>query len=216
MRPHEHYTDEELVRLLLTTQDEALRADLWVEFWSRFQRVLAITVRRRLLRRRGWADHALVEDLVHDALAKILKADFKVLQGFEFRHQFDLRGFLKVMAANVVEDYLRKEKVSPVALDDSLPDHPRFPAEVERREQLQKIEKCLQQLRGKPNFDRDYKLFWLRNREGVTAQAIFEQPDMGFNSVKGVESALLRLNRWVIQCIGGTRKKSSGGSAGGS
>jgi len=207
MRAHEHYTDEELVRLLLNTRDEALRDELWEEFWCRFPRVLALTVRRRVFRHIRWADRALVEDLIQEVLVKICKDDFKVLRNFEFRHANALRGFLKVMAANVVEDHFRKDKVVPVPIDPSLPGPSNFPKDVERRDQLQKVEDCLQQLAGKPNFDRDYKAFWLHNRDGVTAQEIFQLSDFGFNSVKGVESALLRLNRWVLQCV----KKSSTG-----
>ena len=217
MHAHEHYTDEELVQLLLSTRDEALRAELWVEFWRRFRPVIAVVVRRRILRRMRWAEHSLVEDLVQDTFPKICKNDFKVLRKFEFRSENALRSFLKVMAANVVEDHFRKQKVKEEDLDETTPDPSNFHDDLERRDRLQKIEHCLQQLRGKPNFDRDYKTFWLHNRDGVTAQDISRLPDIGFNSVKGVESALLRLNRWVLQCVRGANgKKSSGGPAGGS
>ncbi len=212
MYPHEHYTDEELVRLLLATQDEALRAELWFEFWRRFQPIIALTIRRRILRRTRRANHALVEDLVQNTFMKICKDDFKVLRNFEFRHEKALRAFSRVIAANIVEDYFRGEKVVVVPVDPLQPSPANFLDDIERRDRIQKIENCLQLLADKPNFARDYKMFWLHNRDGVTAQEISQLPDIGFNTVKGVESALLRLNRWVLQCVqrGKAQKSSSG------
>jgi RNA polymerase sigma-70 factor (ECF subfamily) len=201
MDPHERYTDEELVRLLLATQDEALRAELWFGFWRRFQPIIALTIRRRIFRRTRWADHALVDDLVQNTFMKICKDDFKVLRTFEFRHEKALRAFLRVIAANIVEDYFRGEKIVVVPLDPLQPEPSNFSDLIHRRNQIQKVEDCLQQLADKPNFARDYKIFWLHNRDGVTAQEISQLPDIGFNTVKGVESALLRLNRWVLQCV---------------
>src|SRR6476661_9399053 len=102
-------TDEELVRLLLATRDEDLRPELWVEFWHRFQPVIARTVRRRIARYTRWVDHGWVDDLVQDTFLKICKDEFKILRNFEFRHENALHGFLKVMAARVAEDDIRKK-----------------------------------------------------------------------------------------------------------
>src|SRR4051794_24258794 len=100
-------TDEELLRLLLVTRDEDLRADLWFEFWHRFQRVIARTVKRRI-ERYTRVDPGWVDDLVQETFLKILKDDYKALRRFEFRHQNALPCLLKVMAAHVVEDDIRK------------------------------------------------------------------------------------------------------------
>src|SRR5689334_2632026 len=97
-------TDEELVRLLLDTRDEDLRAEPWVEFWHRFQPVIARTVRRRIVRYTRWVDSGRVDDLAQETFLKILKDDYKALRKFEFRHENALPSLLKVMAANVVED----------------------------------------------------------------------------------------------------------------
>lgn len=203
MRAHEHYTDEELVRLLLTTRDEDLRADLWVEFWRRFHHpVIVLTVRRRLVRRTGRAEPALVEDLAQETFIKICKPDFKVLRNFEFRHENALRALLKVMAAHVVEDYFRQHKIVPDPLDADIPGPSDFRDDVERRRQIEKVEACLQQLVDKPNFARDRKAFWLYYRDGLTALAISRIPEIGFNGVKGVESALLRMIKFLRECLG--------------
>src|SRR5207302_4734919 len=107
-------TDEELVRLLLATQDEDLRADLWVEFWRRFQPVIARTIRRRIARYTRWVDPDRVDELVQETFLKILKDNCKALRHFEFRYENALPSLLKVMAANVVEDDIRKKSSDKV------------------------------------------------------------------------------------------------------
>ena len=204
-------TDEELVRLLLATRDEVLRADLWVEFWRRFQPVIARTVRRRIARYTRWVSPDDVDDLVSETFLKIFNDDYKVLRKFEFRYENALHGFLKVMAANVVGDYIRKKKSGkegggqPHENIDDLPQPPsdRLSAVASMLNNLRmdEIENCLQQRKGEPNFVRDHKTFWLYFRDGFTANEIFELPDIGFKSVKGVESALLRLSAWVANCL---------------
>jgi RNA polymerase sigma-70 factor (ECF subfamily) len=204
MRPHEHYTDEELVRLLLATRDETLRAELWEEFWCRFQPVIALTVKRRLACRRRF-DNASVDDLVQNTFLKICKDNFRGLRNFEFRHANALRGWLKVMAANVVEDYFRQQPIMPdedlEPIKDIIPTSVNVSELIHRREQIQKIEDCLQKMAGEPDFARNYKTFWLYFRDGFTAKQISRLPDLGFNTVKAVESALLRMTKWVRQCL---------------
>ena len=212
MRLHEHLTDAELVRLLLTTEDEALREELCKEFVRRFQPVIAGVVVKRLLRYTRWINPADVDDLVQETFLKICKDDFKVLRSFEFRHENALRAFLKVMAANVVEDYLRKKNrdtdgggQEPEDIDDlSHPpsDRSRAAESIFNNIRKNEIDKCLQRRKDEPNFARDYKTFWLYFRDGFTAQEIFQAPDLGFKSVKGVESALLRLCKGVSDCLG--------------
>jgi RNA polymerase sigma factor (sigma-70 family) len=201
-------TDEELVRLLLTTREEDLRAELWAEFLRRFQPVIAVTAKRRLARRRH-PDHTLVDARVSDTFFKLYDHDLRILRNFEFRpHQpYGFRAFLKVIAANVVEDYFRKEKIQPEPIDDNMPDRSDLVDALDRRDKVRKIEACLQQLAGKPNFPRDYKIFWLYFREGYTAQAIAELPEIREN-VKTVESVLLRLIKWIRQCLRRRDKKN--------
>ena len=204
-------TDEELVRLLLATQDEDLRADLWVEFWRRFQPVIARTVRRRIVRYTRWVDHGWVDDLVQDTFLKICKDKFKILHNFEFRHENALRALLKVMTANVVEDDIRKKNSEkegggqqPEDIDNLLQppsDRSRGVASMFNNLRMNEIENCLQRRKGEPNFDRDHKIFWLYYRNGFTALEISQLPDIGFKNVKGVESVLLRLIKWVVHSL---------------
>jgi RNA polymerase sigma-70 factor (ECF subfamily) len=203
-------TDEELLRLLLATRDEDLRADLWFEFWHRFQRVIARTVKRRIERYtrvdRGWVD-----DLVQETFLKILKDDYKALRRFEFRHENALPCLLKVMAAHVVEDDIRKRNSEKEGggqtlenIDDLLQppsDRSRAVGSMFNSLRMNEIENCLQRRKAEPNFERDCKMFWLYFRNGFTALEISQFPDIGLNNVKGVESALLRLIKWVVHCL---------------
>jgi len=205
-------TDEELVRLLLATRDEELRADLWVEFWRRFHPVIARTIRRRILRYTRWVDPDRVDDLVQDTFLKICKDNYKVLRNFEFWHENAFPGFLKVMAANVVEDDIRKrssDKVGggqePEDIDNLVqppPDRSHGVASMFNNLRMSEIENCLKRRKGEPNFERDYKMFWLYFQHGFTALEISQLPDIGLKNVKGVESALLRLVKWIIDCLG--------------
>lgn len=211
MRPHEHDTDQELVRLLLSTQDEALREDLWVEFWHRFQPVIARVIFKRLSRSPRWIDRADLDDLVSEVFLKICTNNFKILRDFEFRYENALRGFLKVLAAHLVEDYIRKRKSEKEGggqilenIDDLLQppsDRSHGVASMFNSLRMNEIENCLQRRKGEPNFERDCKMFWLYFRDGLTAHEIAQLPDIGFKSVKGVESGLLRLSKWVVHCL---------------
>src|SRR5438445_11249122 len=151
-------TDEELVRLLLATRDEALREDLWVEFWGRFQPVIARTVRRRIARYTRWVDPCRVDDLVQETFLKILKDDYKALRKFEFRHENALPCLLKVIAANMVEDDIRKkssDKVGGGQEPEDIDNLPQSPSDRSRAVgsifnglRMNEIENCLQQRKG--------------------------------------------------------------------
>jgi len=171
MRPYEHYTDEQLVRLLLTTRDEVLQADLWVEFVHRFQPVIARTIVRRIQRYTRWVGRDTVDDLVQETFIKILNNNCKALRIFEFRHENALSSLLKVIAANVVEDYIRKitnEKSGGGQQQEDI-DNPSQPPSDHSSEvaamfnnlRMNEIENCLQKRKREPNFERDHKMFWL-------------------------------------------------------
>lgn len=201
-------SDEELVRLCLASHDETL----WAEFVRRFQPVIAGVIFKRLSRCPRWIDRAEVDDLVGDVFLKICKDDFKALRNFEFRHENALPAYLKVIAAHVVEDDLRRKNSdkegggeAPENIDDlpqPPPDRSSAVESILNNLRINEIEKCLQQRKGEPNFARDCKIFWLYFRDGFTAHDISQLPDIGFKNAKGVESVLLRLSKWVSACLG--------------
>ena len=188
-----------------------MRTELWIEFWHRFQPVITRTIKRRIARYTRWVDPDRVDDLVQETFLKILKDDYKALRKFEYRHENALACLLKVMAAHVAEDDIRKrntDKEGGGQILDNIDDLLQPPSDRSRAVEsmfnnlrMNEIENCLQRRKGEPNFDRDCEMFWLYFRDGLTAQEISQLPDIGFKNVKGVESALLRLGKWVVHCL---------------
>jgi RNA polymerase sigma-70 factor (ECF subfamily) len=192
---------QELVQLCLDLKDEAM----WTEFVRRFQPLIAGVVNKCIFRRVG-PRPSLVDDLVQDTFVKLCVNNCKALRDFDFQHDNAFFGFLKVVASNVVEDYYRGshsqkrgsgredediETVRTVAPANRAAYHP---AEVAIL--MGEIQQCLAEQSAEPNFTRDYTIFWLYYRQGLTAKAISQLPGIAL-SVKGVESTLLRLTRQV-------------------
>lgn len=199
---------QELLKLCLETRDE----DLWTEFVRRFQRLIAGVIFKRLRRAPPRVDPAMVKDLTQDTFLKLCKDEFGILRRFEFLHENAFYGFLKVVAAHIVDDYFREKNndkrgggQEPENIDDLLqPPSDRSSAVdlILNDLRINEIENCLQQRKAEPNFVRDHRIFWLYFRDGFTAHEIAQFPDIGFKTVKGVESALLRLSKWVSDCLG--------------
>jgi RNA polymerase sigma-70 factor (ECF subfamily) len=196
---------KELVSYCLDSQDEAA----WTEFVRRFRPLIAGVVTKCLFKRiRPKPD--LVDDLTQETFLKLCANNFKALRGFDFKHDNAFFGFLKVVAANVVEDYFRKKLAEKHGggreeedIDEVKPVvhfHPSSPQPAEVAILLGQIDRCLKKLASEPNFTRDYTIFWLYFRQGLTAKAISELPGINLG-VKGVESTLLRLTRYVKVCL---------------
>jgi RNA polymerase sigma-70 factor (ECF subfamily) len=197
---------QELVQLCLDSKDEAI----WTEFVRRFQPLIAGVVIKSLCRRNKF-NLSLVDDLVQDTFLKLCVNNFKALREFEFRHENAFFGFLKVITANVVEDYWRRitnDKNNGGKEADDLdhayatPARESTPASMETEILMGEIDRCLQTLAAEPNFNRDYSIFWLYYRQGLTAKAISQVPGVKL-SVKGVESTLLRLVRLLRDGLNG-------------
>ena len=183
---------QELVQLCLDSQDHAS----WTEFVRRFQPTIAGTIAKHLfLRRRAKPD--LIDDLTQETYIKLFAKNRRALRNFEFRHERAFPSFLKVVASRVVEDYIRKGSTPDPDKEEDIgtipipaPSNDIDPAELAVL--LREVDECLNENSSDENFIRDYTIFWLYYRQGLSARAISEL--LGINlKVKGVESALLRL-----------------------
>jgi RNA polymerase sigma-70 factor (ECF subfamily) len=210
---------QELVSYCLDSQDP----DAWAEFVRRTQPLIAGVINRCVLRR-GSRKPAPIDDLVQNTFLKLCTNNFRALRNFDFQHDNALFGFLKVVAVNVVEDYFRKkmslkdgggqeeEDIEEVRIP--VPFRPNSLQPAETAILIVQIDRCLEKLASEPNFARDQAIFWLYYRQGLTAKAISQLPDIKLGT-KGVESTLLRLTRYVKGCLTAPprppRKQASGG-----
>src|SRR5260370_29571008 len=117
----------------------------------------------------------------------------EILVKFSSQESDAIFRFLKVVATNVVTDYVRNREAArrsvrkTVALDPALRVSTAAPAlEGERRLLLLEIDGILKKRRG-PSSARDRYVFWLYYRYGLTAKDIGSLVNLGLGT-KGVET----------------------------
>ena len=209
---------KELVSYCLDSKDQ----DGWTEFVRRFQPLIAGVVTKCVFRRKR-PKPDLIDDLVQETFVKLFANNLKALRNFSFKDDHGFFGFLKVVASHVVEDYFRAQNSQKHGsgqeeddIDESRippPSGPHPTQPVENAILMGQIDHCLAKLDSDPNFTRDYTIFWLYYRQGLTAKAISELPGINLG-VKGVESTLLRLTRYVKVCLTSpppAKKRATGG-----
>lgn len=197
----------ELLNLCLSSNDQ----ELWQKFVRRTQRLIANVIINTL---RRWSEPtpSLVDDLIQDTYVRLFANDCKALRGIRNEHENAIFGYLKVTASNTTVDYFRQQKNKPPeveleATETAMPLLSDGFDRIEFERLKDKIEECLKWLSSAENYQRDQVIFWLFYEQGYTAKEISLLPNTSL-SVKGVESALLRLVRLVKDCLA-----SSGGAA---
>ena len=186
-------SDRALVESCLQSNTE----ENWAEFVRRFQPLLA-AVTAKTIRRWTRATPALVDDLVQSSLRKLFDNNCRAIRGFRWLHDNSFRGFLKVVASNMVQDHFRK--YPPTRVEEDLeqvgPELVRteaFSQSVETEALVHKLIACLQRLlTAESDPKRDLSIFLLYYRYGLTAKEISGLYPL---TVKAVENTLLRLVR---------------------
>jgi RNA polymerase sigma-70 factor (ECF subfamily) len=187
---------------------------LWTEFIRRTRPVIAGFVMKTMQR---WKrpTSSLIDDLTQETYVKLFSRDAKALRRFVCHHENSFQGFLKRVAASVVQDHFRcsfsqkrgrgyeGEDLEGVSLrtrgNGGIGRGASSTAaiqDLERHILLQQIETHLLRSVDEPTCARDWTIFWLYYREGQTAKAIACNSSIGLTA-KGVESTLLRLTRMV-------------------
>jgi RNA polymerase sigma factor (sigma-70 family) len=192
-------SDRELVENCL----QSMGAEAWAEFLRRFQPLIARVITKTV---RRWTRPTgnLVDDLVQSTLRKICDNDCRAMRGFRWMHENSFRGFLKVVASNVVQDHFRKYPPSRVEEDLEEVGPEVFKTEttssVETEALVHKLTSCLQKLLcAEADSKRDLAMFLLYYRYGLTAKEISGLYPL---TVKAVENTLLRLVRIAkARCI---------------
>ena len=202
--PYRAFSTKELVEECAGSDN----VQAWQEFVRRFQPLIAVVVLRTC---RSWGSTApsLIDDLVQDTYLKLCNNGSRLLLEFDWQHPDAIYGFVKVLAANVVRDHFKShysEKRGsgqvltaldqPAAAAVSDPSH--SAKAIERKILLKEIEGQIDQMTNSPTQQRDKLIFLLYYQQGMTAQDIASLPTMSL-SIKGVESTILRMTRFVRQ-----------------
>ena len=170
----------------------------------RFQPLIAAVVSRGI-RRWTMPNRTLVDDLVQSTLRKLCEGNCRAISTFRWLHENSFRGFLKVVASNVVQDHFRKypptrveediEEVGPEAAHVAS-----FSSSVEHNTLVDKLTRCLEKLlMAEADASKHVAMFLLYYRHGLTAKEISRLYQL---TVKTVENTLLRLVRMAkARCI---------------
>lgn len=193
-------------------------AAAWQEFIGRFHRIIAVTS-YRAARRWGEDSPGVVDDLTQEAYVKLCADRARVLREFDSPHPDGIFAFLKVVTANVANDYFKRlhaGKRGASQTDESLEDAertgrvmgPATPDSMERAVLLDQVDACLTAVAPAETLQRDKTIFWMYYRQGLTAKEIEALPSIGL-SLKGVESTLHRLTQLVRAHLAATRSNPS-------
>src|SRR5215472_3235649 len=190
----------ELLNLCLSSRNE----ELWQRFVRRTQPLIANVIINAL---RRWREPSpsLVDDLIQDTYLRLFANDCKALRGIRNEHENAIFGYVKVTASNTTIDHFRqpRNKVPEVELTD--PVIPPLPDGFDRMQFTRlkdQIQARLETLSSAETCQRDQAIFWLYYEQAYTAKEISLLPNMRL-SVKGVESTLQRLVRYIKEGLPG-------------
>lgn len=200
---------EELVQACIATDNNAA----WTEFVRRFRPLIARVV-LRIARRRTNPHPHVIDDLIQETFLKLCADQSLLLRRFQSRHQDSIFGFLKVVAASVVQDHLKFERARKrdVTQTDAMSEDSRGEYRpsargtldsMERQVLMHQLDEAIKTLFPRDHLPRNRVIFWLHHVVGMTASEIASIPSIGLNT-KGVESVLRRMTH-VIQSHVGTR-----------
>lgn len=193
----------ELVRACVETDNEAA----WTEFVRRYRPLIARVV-LRITRRSTQAYRPVVDDLIQETFLKLCADRSHLLRRFQSRHEDSIYGFLKVVAASVVQDHFKFERarkrdvmqteaISERAVAETRPRANGTLDIMERQVLMHQLDEAIKELFPGDHLPRNRVIFWLHHSAGMTASEIASIPSMQLNT-KGVESTLRRMAQ-VIQ-----------------
>lgn len=175
-----------------------MSAEVWAEFVSRFQPLIAGVVARTA---RRWVPvtATLVDDLVQETYLKLCSEEFRRLREFQSRHEDAIYGYLKAIAYTVTLDYFKvhyaAKRGANLRSDKDFDDFMR----VEGKENSIEDNVLQQELEGVAREiaegERDKLVFLLYYRQGFTTSKIARIPGIGL-SQKGVETCCLPVAGW--------------------
>ena len=190
----------ELIRACADPRNSAA----WQEFIRRFHKLIAGVVMRTCARWGEYPSNA-ADDLIQETYLKLSADNGRLLLDFQSQHPDAIYGYLKVVTANVVNDHFRArnaekrgggastEEITSIQCPSEC-DHAGSLSTIERQVLLNEIDNRLERCTQGEFGERDRLIFRLYYRQGFSAKAIAALPDLEL-TVKGVESAILRITR---------------------
>jgi len=173
----------------------------WNEFVRRFQKPIALAVRRKA-RKFGSVSVEVVDDLVQEIFLRICADNGKILRNFSPKEQDSIVGYLIVVARNVAHDHFRATLAQRVGGDirhidtedgdlDFLPALLHPTQTVDWRLRMGEIDNALRSLMPEPVTERDYTIFLMYFQQGFTAREIGGIQTFRL-TMKGVEASIHR------------------------
>jgi RNA polymerase sigma-70 factor (ECF subfamily) len=161
--------------------------------------VIAGSVLRALSRSSSWS-RELADDLIQEAFLKLCSDDFRALRNFRRAGEdAALRGYLRVIATNIVVDHFRSGGAAPrvdiEAVSSVLASDDKTTERLEREALLKAVEKCLS-----VEVPRDHQIFWLYHRQGLRPKEIAAIPGIGLG-MGGVETSVYKTTLRVRDCL---------------
>lgn len=200
------YSSQDTCDLIRACADPR-NSDAWREFMRRFQKLIAGVALRTCAR---WGEYSseAVDDLIQETYLKLCADNGRLLLEFQSQHPDAIFGYLKVITANIVNDHfralhaekrgggVRPEEISSIQCASDC-DQLGSLSTIQREVLLGEIDACLERCTQGESGERDRLIFRLYyGPSGFSAKAIAAMPDLGL-TVKGVESAILRITRLV-------------------
>jgi DNA-directed RNA polymerase specialized sigma24 family protein len=185
----------------------------WTEFVRRARPVILMAIVKGI-RRHGNASYELVDDLSQEVYVKLCADNFRALKTVGTGDGFV--GLVRGVASRVAHDYFRSAASDKRGGGEALEADHAFPkhifsrdasSEPERKTLLREIDAILKTHAHEPNFARDYAIFWLYYRHGLTAKEIAASPGVEL-SVKGIETLLLQLVRQMKIALNAKGRKA--------
>lgn len=192
----------ELIQACAQTDD----AEAWRALIARFQRPIGLSI-IRVAKQWGAFPKEVVDDLIQETYLKLCTDRGKRLYQFSIEHPSAVEAYMKTVAIRVAHDYFKAHHsqkrggraTSQMQADpNSLGEASRFGGaeNMQREVLLREIDSYLDSNSNHQGKVRDRLIFWLHYKYGLSANSIAAMPAIGL-TVKGVESAIVRLTRLV-------------------
>ena len=201
-------TAAELIRACTESDDGAA----WEEFVARFQRPIALSIRRTATQW-GKDPSQFVDDLLQETYLKLCSAKCTALLEFACHHSCEaVLAYIKTIAANVAHDHFKSlhsrkrgagetdqlmENVDPAGQTGTFGDVQAMDQKVFLKQVDGQLEKCA----AGSNQDRDCLIFWFYYLQGMSAKAISALATIKLTP-KGAEAVIFRLTRCVREQLG--------------